>query len=187
MVLRALDEHLHTVALVRDTLADSIARAGAVLSGTLSRGGTILWCGNGGSAADSQHMAAELTGRFSGDRRALRAVALTTDSSAVTSIANDFGFDEVFARQVDAVGRPGDTLVVISTSGRSENILRALRAAREGGLTTVALLGKDGGLATALADHSVIVPSSVTARIQEAHILIGHVWCEMIESALGRA
>lgn len=182
---KAIHEHERTLALVNETIADSIVRTGEILAATLTDGGTILWCGNGGSAADSQHLAAEFSGRFRHDRRPLRAVALTTDSSALTCIANDFGFEDVFARQVEAVGRPGDALVVISTSGNSENIRRALRTARASGIKTVALLGKGGGPAAAEADHAVIVPSDSTARIQEAHIFIGHVWCEMIEGALG--
>lgn len=182
---KAIQEHDRTMKFVGETIAESVARTGEVLAATLANGGTILWCGNGGSAADSQHLAAEFSGRFRLDRRPLRAVALTTDSSALTCIANDFGFADVFARQVEAVGRPGDALVVISTSGNSENIRRALRTAREFGIVTVALLGKGGGPAAAEADHAVIVPADSTARIQEAHIFIGHVWCEMIEAALG--
>ncbi len=185
IVARALTEHQATLTLVGETLAGPIADTGAVLARTLADGGTLLWCGNGGSAADSQHLAAEFSGRFKADRRPLRAVALTRDSSALTCIANDFGYEDVIARQVAAVGRPGDALVVISTSGESENVLRALRTAREGGLTTVALLGKGGGRAAPEADHALIVPSNTTARIQEAHIFIGHLWCELIESQLG--
>jgi D-sedoheptulose 7-phosphate isomerase len=154
---------------------------------TLQTGGKILFCGNGGSASDSQHLAAELTGRFIKDRKPLGAIALTTDTSALTSIANDYAFEEVFARQVMAIGRSGDLLVGISTSGNSQNIIRAVEEARVIGIRTVGLLGRDGGQLRALCDHAIVVPSDVTARIQEAHILIGHTFCGLIEQHLGMA
>ena len=177
-------DHLHTVGLVRETLDTSIQLIGEHLAGVLSSGGTIFWCGNGGSAADSQHLAAELVGRFKKNRRALRSIALTTDSSVLTCVANDYSYDDVFARQIEALGRPGDVLVGISTSGNSENVLRALRVAKEMALTTIALLGKDGGAAKGLADQALLIPSDSTARIQEAHILIGHILCALIEQEL---
>lgn len=160
--------------------ADRIARC-------LSSGHKILLCGNGGSAADSQHLAAEFTGRFVKDRKPLAAVALSTDTSALTSIANDFGFDEVFSRQVTALGRPGDCLLAISTSGNSRNVIRAAEAARAAGIHTIGLLGRDGGKLLALCDVPLVVPSATTARIQEAHIFIGHSLCAMVEEALDLA
>jgi len=150
----------------------------------LAAGGKLMFCGNGGSAADSQHLAAELTGRLVDDRRPLAAMALTTDSSALTCIANDYDFDQVFARQVQALGRPGDCLVAISTSGMSGNVVQAVQAARALRMTTVGLLGRDGGRLRTLCDVPVIVPSLVTARVQEAHIFIGHTLCALAEERL---
>jgi D-sedoheptulose 7-phosphate isomerase len=177
-------DHLHTIELVRETLNASVQSIGQLLAQSISSGSTLFWCGNGGSAADSQHLAAELVGRFKKDRRALRSVALTTDTSVLTCVANDYSFDDVFARQIEALGRPSDVLIAISTSGNSENVLRALKVAKEMGLTTIAFLGKDGGIAKGLADQVLVIPSDSTARIQEAHILIGHILCELIEQEL---
>jgi D-sedoheptulose 7-phosphate isomerase len=176
----AIAEHLEVVRQVeaQQGLLESIALAMTV---SLRAGGKILWCGNGGSAGDSQHLAAELVGRFQRDRRGMASLALTTDSSALTSIANDYGFGAVFARQVEALGVRGDVLVGISTSGNSENVIAALRAAREQGLVTVAFTGAGGGKMAGLADHLFAVASRVTARIQEAHILAGHMLCDWIE------
>jgi len=166
-------------------LAESVDAVAAVLAATLKSGCKIMFCGNGGSAADSQHLAAELTGRFIADRRPLAAMALSTDSSALTCIANDYAFSDVFVRQVQGLGRAGDAIVGISTSGNSDNVVKAFEFARSAGIGTVGLLGRDGGRLRALSDVAVIVPSSTTARIQEAHILIGHTLCGMIEEQLG--
>ncbi len=168
-------------------LAGEVARAGALMAETLAAGRKLMFCGNGGSAADSQHIAAELTGRFVRDRRPLAAVALTTDTSALTSIANDYSFDEVFARQVMGLGTRGDCLIAISTSGHSRNVLRAVEAARAAGIGVIGLLGRDGGALRPLCDISIVVPSESTARIQEAHGFIGHTLCGLIESALDLA
>lgn len=168
-------------------LAPSVERVGARLAAALQGGGKLMFCGNGGSAADSQHLAAELTGRLVDDRRPLAGLALSTDSSALTCIGNDYGFDAVFERQVRALGRAGDALVLISTSGNSANLLRAAQAARENGITTIGLLGRDGGQLLPLCDDALVVPSRTTARIQEAHIFIGHHWCAQAERALGVA
>jgi D-sedoheptulose 7-phosphate isomerase len=148
----------------------------------LQRGGRILVCGNGGSAADAQHLAAELSGRYVKERRALAGIALTTDTSALTAIGNDYGFDQVFSRQVEALGRPGDLLIGISTSGNSPNVLRAAASAKELGLRTLGLLGRDGGQLAGLMDEALVVPSTVTARIQEVHQMIYHFWCEAIDA-----
>jgi D-sedoheptulose 7-phosphate isomerase len=148
----------------------------------LKRGCRILVCGNGGSAADAQHFAAELSGRYVKERRALAGIALSTDTSALTSIGNDYGFDQVFSRQVEAIGRPGDLLVGISTSGNSPNVLRAVESAKELGLQTLGLLGRDGGKLKASCDDALVVPSVVTARIQEVHLMIYHFWCEVIDA-----
>jgi D-sedoheptulose 7-phosphate isomerase len=151
----------------------------------LEQGRTIFWCGNGGSAAESSHLAVELIGRFKNDRRPLSSISLNSDTSAITCIANDFGYDEIFARQLEGLANQGDVLVVLSTSGKSENILRALRKAKELGVTSIALLGKGGGEAASLASHAIIVKSSETARIQEMHLLIGHTFCEFAEMEMG--
>jgi phosphoheptose isomerase len=143
----------------------------------------VLFFGNGGSAADAQHLASELVGRFVMDRPALTALALTTDASAITSISNDYGFDQVFARQIEGLGKPGDVALAISTSGRSANVLLGVKRARECGLTTIGLTGGDGGQLADLVDIPIIVPSANTARIQECHITIGHILCEIVESA----
>jgi D-sedoheptulose 7-phosphate isomerase len=164
--------------------AAAIARAARKLTDSLDNGGKILICGNGGSAADAQHFASELTNRFERQRRGLPAIALTTDSAALTSIANDYSFDEVFSRQIQALGRAGDLLVAISTSGNSANIVHAVQAARAGALAVVTLTGRDGGkLSGVLAqdDVEVRVPATSTARIQETHILIIHCWCDLID------
>lgn len=177
---RHIDEHLRTIEHLRHQAAE-IERIATAMIGCLSRGGCVFWLGNGGSAADSQHLAAELVGRFERERRGLASIALTTDSSAFTAIGNDLGFDQVFARQVEALGRPADLVIGISTSGNSPNVLRAIETARDRGMATVALSGRDGGRLRALADICLVVPSENTARIQEAHILIGHMLCDRVE------
>ncbi|HKA91992.1 MAG TPA: SIS domain-containing protein [Haliangiales bacterium] len=165
--------------------AAAIAAAGAAISAALAGGGKLLVCGNGGSAADAQHIAAELVGRFSGAvRPALAAMALTTDTSALTAIANDLGYDHVFARQVEALGRPGDVLLAISTSGRSPNVLAAARAARARGVKVIGLCGRAAGPLGDLADLTLCVPGGSTARIQELHITVGHILCDLVERAL---
>ncbi len=168
-------------------LGEAVRAASDRIAHSLSSGHKLLLCGNGGSAADSQHLAAEFTGRFVKDRTPLSAMALSTDTSALTCIGNDFGFDEVFSRQVTALGRPGDCLLAISTSGNSRNVIRAAEAAKAAGMHTIGLLGRDGGKLLALCDMSIVVPSATTARIQEAHIFIGHSLCAMVEEALGLA
>jgi D-sedoheptulose 7-phosphate isomerase len=150
----------------------------------LRRGGKLLFFGNGGSAADAQHLAAEFVNRFLRDRDALAAVALTTDTSALTSIGNDLGFDQVFSRQVEALGRPGDLVVAISTSGNSPNILRGVEAARRLGCATVGLTGGSGGLLATHVDEAFVVPSAETPRIQETHITLGHALCALVEEFL---
>ncbi|HZN03342.1 MAG TPA: SIS domain-containing protein [Candidatus Polarisedimenticolia bacterium] len=147
----------------------------------LARGGKVLACGNGGSASDAQHFAAELVGRYKDERPALAAVALTSDGAVLTCLANDYDYERIFARQVEALGRPGDLLLAISTSGRSPNVLRALETARARGLSTAALLGRDGGPALPLADVAVVVEDEETARIQEGHALLIHLLCEALD------
>ena len=145
---------------------------------------TIFWCGNGGSAAESSHLAVELIGRFKNNRNSLPSISLNADSSAITCIANDYGYDQVFSRQLEGLGKKGDVLVVLSTSGKSKNILQVLRKANEMGIHSIALLGKNGGEATDLSNHSIVIESNETARIQELHLLIGHTFCEYAENVL---
>jgi D-sedoheptulose 7-phosphate isomerase len=168
-------------------LEPTVQRIGTRLAAAIETGGKLMFCGNGGSAADSQHLAAELTGRLVNERRPLPGLALSTDSSALTCIGNDYGFDAIFERQVRALGRAGDALILISTSGHSPNLLRAATAAREAGVLTIGLLGRDGGRLLPLCDDALVIPSQTTARIQEAHIFIGHHWCAQIEQVLGLA
>lgn len=164
-----------------DTFADSAK----VFTAALKSGNTVFWCGNGGSAAESSHLAVELIGRFKNNRRPLPSISLNSDTSAITCIANDFGFDEIFARQLEGLAKLGDVLVVLSTSGSSENVLRALRKAKEIGIVTIALLGKGGGQAQNLADYAIVIDSTETARIQEIHLLLGHTLCEFAEVDMG--
>jgi D-sedoheptulose 7-phosphate isomerase len=166
-------DFISTVAKVTEVLVDSI-----------EQGNKILLFGNGGSAADAQHIAAEFVGRFAFDRRALAALALSVNTSCVTAIGNDYGFDLVFSRQIEALGRPGDVAIGISTSGNSQNVLKAVSIAKELGLQTVGLTGNSGGKLKDLVDHCLCVPSSDTPRIQECHILIGHILSELVEQTI---
>lgn len=177
---QALFAQLNALATPLESAADRLCQA-------LKAGNKVLACGNGGSAADAQHFAAELTGRFETQRRGLPAVALTTDSSALTAISNDFGFQALFARQVEALGRPGDVLLAISTSGHSENVREAVKTARQRDVAVIGLLGRDGGPLAPLCDVSVVVPEKRTARIQEAHIFLLHVLCSAVDEAFTSA
>ena len=165
--------------------AETIAAIADVYVAALRAGGTLYFAGNGGSAADAQHIATECVVRYGHNRRPLPAVALTTDTSLLTACANDLGFDEIFARQVEALARSGDVLVLHSTSGESPNTLRAAQAARVKGVKVVALLGKSGGALKDLADYVLVVPSDETSHIQELHLAVEHIVCAMVESALG--
>ncbi len=167
-----------------DGQVENITRAASRISGALAKGGKLIVFGNGGSAADSQHIAAELVGRFQRERKALAAIALTTNTSTLTAIANDYGYDITFSRQVEALARKGDIVLAISTSGRAKNVLEAVALAKKLGLVVIGLSGGDGGGLAKLADISIVVPSRVTARIQELHIMIGHIICELVESAI---
>ncbi len=163
------------------THADRIATVADLLSKTMQSGKKILLFGNGGSATDASHIAAEFVGRYDRDRLPLPALALHADGAALTCIANDYGYADVFARQINALGHPGDVAIAISTSGHSSNVVKGVEAARQKGLLTVGWTGKDGGPLATLVDHLFLVPSHVTARIQECHITLGHVLCEMVE------
>jgi len=184
LVRRRLQESLEVKQALSAEVPRIVEVADALLA-ALRAGGKALFFGNGGSAADAQHLTAELVGRFARERAPLPAVALTVNTSSLTAIANDYGFDEVFARQILAIGSPPDVAVALSTSGRSPNVVRGLQAARSRGLVTVALTGQDGGELKENVDYCVCVPSTVTPRIQECHVLIGHILCEILEAELG--
>ncbi|HUA52223.1 MAG TPA: D-sedoheptulose 7-phosphate isomerase [Candidatus Sulfotelmatobacter sp.] len=177
-------EHAAVAGATAERLRGEFRRLFEVCHAALAAGGKLLFFGNGGSAADSQHLATELTGRYLRDRPAIAALALTTDSSSLTALGNDYGFDQVFSRQIEALGRPGDVAIGISTSGKSANVTRALLAARAGGLAATALTGRDGGALVGLADPLLIVPSDSTPRIQEMHITLGHLLCDALEQSL---
>lgn len=183
MLNTMIDDHIRCLEQLKP-LAPVIEKTGALLLNCLLCGGKLLICGNGGSAGDAQHFAAEIIGRFEKERRAYPAVALSTDTSILTAVGNDYGYSEVFARQVDGLGRPGDILVGISTSGHSANVLRAMQRARDLDLKRVGLLGRDGGALRDRVDQAIVVDHQVTARIQEAHIFILHYWAWQIENGL---
>jgi D-sedoheptulose 7-phosphate isomerase len=177
----SLQEHLETVqALLRSNIND-IEQSGQMICDALVAGKKILLCGNGGSAADAQHIAAELVGCYEKLRRSWPAIALTTDTSALTAVSNDLGYEQVFARQLAGLAQRGDILIAISTSGRSKNVLKAVERARELGCQTIALTGASSDPLGSLCDFTVAVPASRTSRVQEAHITIGHLWCEMVD------
>jgi D-sedoheptulose 7-phosphate isomerase len=178
-------EHRETFESLTRALGGPLAQTLSQWESCIRRGGKILLFGNGGSASDAQHIAAELVIRYHTDRAAIAAIALTTDTSALTAGANDLGFESIFSRQVEALGRTGDVAVGISTSGRSRNVLKGLGEARRLGLHTTGLLGGDGGDMRALCDCAIVVPSSITARIQEMHIFVGHLLCKALERRLG--
>ena len=182
----AFDETIALHQRVRDGDAAAVVRAAAAIVEALKRGGKLLVFGNGGSAADAQHVAAELVGRFQRERIALAAVALTTDTSVLTSVANDYAFDRVFARQIEALGRGGDVALGISTSGASPNVVAALEAAHGLGMQTIALTGADGGAVGRAAAIHINVPSPATARVQEVHRTLLHVICELVELSFAR-
>jgi D-sedoheptulose 7-phosphate isomerase len=175
--------HIATAERLRSLEKDILA-ACTLCAEAILRGGKILLAGNGGSAADAQHIAAEFVGRFVRERRSLPAIALTTDTSALTAIANDYGFEAVFARQIHGLGNENDVFIGISTSGNSPNIVHAMEAAKEKGLKIIVFSGRDGGILRGAADVDIIVPSDVTARIQEMHILVGHIICEFVDDAV---
>jgi len=176
------DQNIKLHQIAKEELAAKIVQAADLIINALSQGRKLLLCGNGGSAADAQHIAAELVGRFKKERRGLPAIALTTDTSIMTAIANDYWYDLLFARQVEALGDKDDILITISTSGNSMNIVRAAEAAKFKGLKTVGFLGGDGGKLKDLVDLSLVVPSPESDRVQEVHILIAHIICQLIDA-----
>lgn len=186
--LRLISHAFEEGARLRERLArelgPTLVQAAAAVVGCLREGGKLLFFGNGGSAADAQHLAAEFVGRFVMERPGLPAIALNTDSSIITAIGNDYGFDKVFSRQIEALGQPGDVAIGISTSGSSPNVIAAIREARRRNLRTIGLSGKDGGELAKLVDFSLCVPCSTTARVQECHITMGHILCELMEKEM---
>ncbi|HKO97144.1 MAG TPA: D-sedoheptulose 7-phosphate isomerase [Pyrinomonadaceae bacterium] len=178
----SLQEHLNAIRAVLEQKLDDIEQTGRLIIETLRSGNKVLLCGNGGSAADAQHIAAELVGRYEKHRRAYPAIALSTDTSALTAISNDYGYEGVFARQVEALAVAGDLLIAISTSGKSPNVIKAAEKAREIGCRVIGLTGCSGQPLAAACDLSVVVPAERTSRVQEAHITIGHLWCEMVDA-----
>jgi phosphoheptose isomerase len=183
---QAIDDSVRTLESLKD-LGPEVARAADLIEQCLRAGKKVLICGNGGSAADASHFATELVVRFTKDRQALPAICLASDSGVLTAAGNDYGFDEIFARQVAAFGVPNDVLICLTTSGKSKNVIRALEEAKVRKLKTIALLGRDGGATMGIADVDLLVKSDSTARVQEAHQLLLHVLCQIIEARLGNA
>jgi D-sedoheptulose 7-phosphate isomerase len=183
-IAREFQLHLETIQAVMGTMETDLEKASALAVEVLKRGNKVLLCGNGGSAADAQHIAAELSGRYKTERRGLPGIALTTDTSALTAIANDYGYSRVFDRQVEALANKGDLLIGISTSGNSANIVSALKLAKELGCSTIGFSGRDGGAMNKVCDVNLVVPSDDTPRIQEMHILFGHTICQIIDDEL---
>ena len=181
MVIEELKDHQHLVQKVIDLLSSDIETGCELITSAIKNGHKVLLAGNGGSAADAQHIAAELSGRFVKERKALPGIALTVDTSALTAIANDYGYDHVFSRQLEALAQPGDLFIGISTSGNSQGILNAFEAGKKLNCKTLGLSGRDGGKMNGLCDLNIIVPSQITARIQEMHILIGHILCKAVD------
>ena len=178
-----IEEHINLFNKI-GSLEKLLDDASNIMVNTIKKGGKLIFCGNGGSASDSQHISAEFVGRFIEDRIALPAISLTSDTSALTCISNDYGYEYVFSRQVEAISRPEDCLIGISTSGNSLNVINAIETSKQNGIKTISLLGKDGGSMKNIADINIIVDSNITARIQECHIFIGHTLCQLVEKKL---
>lgn len=182
IIEQRLTDHLEVMQkLIASDLPSKLERCAAYVERALAKGHKVLFCGNGGSAADSQHLAAEFVGRFQKERKGLPAIALTVDTSILTSVANDYGYDTVFARQVQALGERGDVLIGISTSGNSQNVLLAIETAKAKGLACIGMTAEGGGKMAEVCDICLAVPSKVTARVQEMHILMGHILCELVD------
>ncbi len=184
MIENEMNAHKKTIEKTIEELQNYIYTACIITTETINNGGKILLFGNGGSAADTQHIAAELSGRYKSERRGLPGIALTTDTSVLTAVGNDYGFDRIFDRQVEALARKGDVLIGISTSGNSKNVLRALSLGRNMGCKTIGFSGRDGGAMDEFCDVNIVVPSDDTPRIQEMHIMIGHIICQAIDDSL---
>jgi len=184
LVARTLRESARTAARLERKVTADVALAAAAMTRCFAEGGTVFFCGNGGSAADAQHLAAEFSGRYLIDRPGLPAVALTTNSSAVTAIGNDYGYDQVFSRQLEGLGRPGDVLVAITTSGGSASVRRAVESAHGLGMTVIGMTGTKGAKFAAMCDIALVTPHALTPHVQEGHIMMGHAFCRVVEDAL---
>lgn len=184
LIKQRIDEHLSLAGQIYETHGDQLVQAANLMAYSLKTGRKILFCGNGGSAADAQHLAAEFVGRFVLERQGMPAIALTTDTSIMTAVGNDYGFEQIFARQVQALGQSEDILVAFSTSGNSPNVLEAIKVARTKGIPCVGLTGHGGGRMSTECDICIAVDSKVTARTQEMHILMGHILCEILDGVL---
>lgn len=183
IIISSFFNHQNLVDLLfNDFFIKKIISCAELIKKTLDKKKTIFWCGNGGSAADSQHLSAEMIGRYKLKRKSLKSIALTTDTSAITAISNDYNYSKLFSRQLDGLGSINDLIITISTSGNSKNIIEVLKFAKKRKIKSIALLGNDGGLSKKYSNIPIIVPSSDTARIQECHILIGHIFCEIIDN-----
>jgi D-sedoheptulose 7-phosphate isomerase len=185
-IRKAIQDSIQTKEAVLKTNVPAIEEAVKRISACLKSGNKVLFFGNGGSASDSQHLAAEFVGRYEKERRGLASVALTTDTSILTAVSNDYGYDRVFERQIEALGRKGDVAVGLTTSGNSKNVILGMRKAKELGLVTIAMLGRDGGQLKNEADVAIVVPVEKTSRIQESHIMIGHIICERVDELFFR-
>jgi len=185
-VVSSLRDGVELRSRIAQDCGETIVQAASLMIQCLQSGGKLLFFGNGGSAADAQHLAAEFVGRFVLERQGLPAIALTTDSSILTSVGNDYGFDQVFARQIEALGQPNDVAVGISTSGNSPNVIEAVKKAKKQNVKTIGLAGKDGGALAKSVDLAITVSSTNTARVQECHIAIGHILCELVENELSK-
>ncbi len=179
-----IQEHQEILNSIDNKIKNKINTISKIISNSLKKGGTIFWCGNGGSASDSMHLSTELIGRFKKNRRPLKSISLSSNSAALTCISNDFGFQNLFSRQVEALGKPRDVLVVISTSGNSKNILNAIYQAKKKNLITIGFFGKKGGKCKNKTDIDIIIKSDSTARIQEMHIMVGQIICDLVEREL---
>jgi D-sedoheptulose 7-phosphate isomerase len=185
MIQNEMQAHKETLEKVIETLQQEVETACKIAVDTINDGNKIFLCGNGGSAADAQHIAAELIGRYNKERRGLAAIALTTDTSALTAIANDYAFEDIFSRQVEGLAKSGDMIIGISTTGNSANVIRAFEIGKELGCKTIGLSGKEGGMFNGKCELNIVVPSDTTARTQEMHILIGHMICQAIDDFCG--
>lgn len=184
-LISSLNELIDTLIKFNESDIEVFRTISIIVSGALKNNKTIFWCGNGGSAAESSHLATELIGKFKSERPPLSSISLNADTSAITCIANDYGYSEIFSRQLKGIGKSGDVLIALSTSGNSENIINVVKMANQMEIISIAFLGKDGGKSKSLARHSIVVNSNNTARIQEAHLLLGHSLCEFIERDYG--
>lgn len=185
LIAENINEHLTTLNTIKDKDLKNILEFYNIILASIKKKGTIFWCGNGGSASDSQHLAAELIGRYKSNRKPLKSISLNSDTSVLTCISNDFGYENIFSRQLEGIANHNDVLIIISTSGNSKNIINAIKLAKKKKIKVLGLLGKNGGACKNLIKNKIIINSNNTARIQEMHIMIGHIICDLIEEQFG--